>query len=97
MQRRAFSWQSSAAPAEAPDPVEDDPEAVRQLEIPALVAVGERDVPGFADAALRLAEALPLARHVVLAGAGHLAPLETPLAFRALLLEFLPAALGGRV
>jgi pimeloyl-ACP methyl ester carboxylesterase len=36
-----------------------------------------------------LAEALPGARHAVIDGAGHLAPLETPDAFRELVLVLL--------
>jgi pimeloyl-ACP methyl ester carboxylesterase len=52
-------------------------------------------MPGFGDAALRLAEALHPARHVVLAGVGHLAPLEAPDVFRALLMDFLKPSSGG--
>jgi pimeloyl-ACP methyl ester carboxylesterase len=97
MQRKAIVWQLSAAPAsEAPDPVDDNPQALTQLAIPTLVLAGEHDVADFRDAARRLGDALPQARHLVLEGAGHLAPLETPEAFRALLLDFLPAASGGR-
>jgi pimeloyl-ACP methyl ester carboxylesterase len=36
-----------------------------------------------------MARTLPHARHAVIEGAGHLAPLETPEVFRALLLDFL--------
>jgi 3-oxoadipate enol-lactonase len=43
----------------------------------------------FQHAAEQLAEALPLARHTVIKGAGHLAPLEAPDEFQPLLLEFL--------
>jgi len=39
--------------------------------------------------ALLLAQAMPHACHTLIAGAGHLAPLETPDAFRTLLLELL--------
>ncbi|MGH9062285.1 MAG: alpha/beta fold hydrolase [Acidimicrobiales bacterium] len=53
---------------------------------------GEHDMPDFRDAALRLSATLPQARHLVLEGADHLAPLETPVAFRTLLLDFLSAA-----
>jgi pimeloyl-ACP methyl ester carboxylesterase len=36
-----------------------------------------------------MARTLPAARHAVIAGAGHLAPLETPEALRGLVLGFL--------
>jgi pimeloyl-ACP methyl ester carboxylesterase len=90
MQRRAFELQGNASDvSEAPDPVEDDPEAVRRLEVPTLVAVGEHDMIDFRDGAEALEAAIPDARRVVIEGAGHLAPLETPDAFRRLLLAFL--------
>ncbi len=89
MQRRAFALQDGAEATAAPDPLDEDPDAVGRIDIPALVAVGERDKPDFLEGALALTRALPQARHVVIAGAGHLAPLETPDAFRELLLDFL--------
>jgi len=55
------------------------------------VAAGEHDMSDFRDGAEVLARTLPHARHAVIEGAGHLAPLETPEAFRELLLEFLSA------
>lgn len=97
MQRQAFVLQLVARPAtEAPDPVDTDPEVLTQLAISTLVLAGEHDMADFRDAARRLDGALPQARHLVVPGAGHLAPLETPEAFRALLLDFLPAASRGR-
>ena len=78
-----------ATESEAPDPVEDDPDVLTRLTISALVAAGEFDLPDFRDGAEAMASALPNARHVVIAGAGHLAPLETPEAFRELVLAFL--------
>jgi 3-oxoadipate enol-lactonase len=90
MQRRAFETQTAAdPPPEADDPLESDPGAIERLEIPVLVAVGERDVPDFIAGAESMAQAIPNARHVVIPGAGHLAPLEQPEAFRRLVLEFL--------
>ncbi len=76
--------------------MDDNPQALGQLDIPALVAVGERDMPGFGEAALRLAEALHPAHHVVIAGVGHLAPLEAPDVFRGLLIDFLELPSSGR-
>jgi pimeloyl-ACP methyl ester carboxylesterase len=89
MQRRAFALQADAAAEEAPDPLEDDAGPLARVDVPALVAVGARDKRDFLDGAELLARTLPRARHAVIDGAGHLAPLETPEAFRDLLLEFL--------
>jgi 3-oxoadipate enol-lactonase len=93
MQRRAFALQAPAGDvSEAPDPVEKDPDALSALDVPTLVVAGEHDMSDFLNGAELLARLLPNARHVVIEGAGHLAPLETPEVFRALLLEFLSAA-----
>lgn len=90
MQRRAFLLQAEAPdPEEMPDPVEEDPDALGRLDVPTLVAAGEHDMPDFRHGAETLAQTLPQARHTVIAGAGHLPPLEVPERFRELLLEFL--------
>lgn len=92
MQRRAFELQTAVdEPEEAPDPLEAPGADLAGLTVPALVAVGEHDMPDFLDAAEELARRLTHARHTVIAGAGHLAPLEQPDAFAALLLDFLRA------
>lgn len=94
MQRRAFLLQQAAPDAsEAPDPLEDRIEALAHLRVPALCAAGEHDMPDFLAAVEMLAATLPQARQEVIRGAGHLAPLETPAAFRELVLRFLD---GGR-
>jgi pimeloyl-ACP methyl ester carboxylesterase len=46
-------------------------------------------MPDFLSSAQTLAETLPGSSHQVIAGAGHLAPLERPAAFRSLLEQFL--------
>jgi pimeloyl-ACP methyl ester carboxylesterase len=90
MQRRTFELQADAPePTEAPDPLESDPGALGGIAVPTLVAVGEHDMVDFRDGAAALARAIPGARHEVIAGAGHLAPLERPEEFRSLLLDFL--------
>lgn len=90
MQRRAYEQQAAApVTSEAPDPVEDDPGVLAQVTMPALVAAGEFDQSDFRDGAPELQRLLPNARSVVIPGAGHLAPLETPTSFRALVLDFL--------
>jgi pimeloyl-ACP methyl ester carboxylesterase len=90
MQRRAFELQAAAPAAEeAPDPLEQRPELLARLPVPTLVAVGEHDMRDFIEGAASLARTIPHAQQAVIAGAGHLAPLEAPQAFRALLLGFL--------
>jgi pimeloyl-ACP methyl ester carboxylesterase len=90
MQRRAFALQAQApARTEAEDPAEQHPQALGRLDIPTLVAAGELDKPEFLQGAEAMARALPRAQHAIIDGAGHLAPLETPAAFRELVLAFL--------
>jgi pimeloyl-ACP methyl ester carboxylesterase len=90
MQRHAFEVQVGAGEiTEAQDPIEAHPEALARLGIPALVAAGEHDMPDFRLGADAMAQQLPHARRVVIAGARHLAPLEQPETFRDLLLGFL--------
>lgn len=87
MQHRAFDIQLAAGdPAEAPDPLAD-PTALGEIQAPALVITGAEDLPDFRTDAIE--RALPNARGLELADAGHLAPLETPEAFRSAVLEFL--------
>ncbi|PRY02718.1 alpha/beta fold hydrolase [Allonocardiopsis opalescens] len=52
-----------------------------ELAAPALVAVGEHDLPGIRDNARALAAGIGGAELVVIPGAAHLAPLENPGAF----------------
>jgi pimeloyl-ACP methyl ester carboxylesterase len=91
MQRRALAMQADADSAEeAPDPLEEDPARLAEIRVPALVAVGEREqFVDFREGAEAMARAMPNARNALIEGAGHLAPLESPEAFRELLLEFL--------
>jgi pimeloyl-ACP methyl ester carboxylesterase len=90
MQRRTFELQGTGGEwTDAPDPLDADPDAIARVDVPALVLAGEHDMPDFVEGAELLAAALPNARHEVIPGAGHLAPLETPERFRALLLDFL--------
>lgn len=89
MQRRAFAHHDDVEEfSEADDPLETFAQ-LGGVEVPVLVAAGEHDKPDFIEGAGKLAHALPRARHELIANAGHLAPLETPDAFRALLLDFL--------
>jgi pimeloyl-ACP methyl ester carboxylesterase len=90
MQRRALKLQADGeGPPEPPDPLEEDPDLLTQIEALALLAAGELDMSDFREGAEAMARAMPNARHEAIPGAGHLAPLEQPEAFRELLLEFL--------
>jgi pimeloyl-ACP methyl ester carboxylesterase len=93
MQRRALELQLAAGDLEpAPDPLDADPDWPARLHMPILVAAGERDMQDMQESVHVLEGRLPHARAEFIAGAGHLAPLETPDAFRALLLDFLAQA-----
>lgn len=89
-QRRFFARHAGESPVpEAPDPAEEGPRALAGITAPVLVAAGERDMRDIHASADALVRTFPQARRLVVEGAGHLAPLERPAAFRALLLEFL--------
>jgi pimeloyl-ACP methyl ester carboxylesterase len=90
MKRRAFELQATADwGPEGFDPLEHDLDALSRVEASASIAVGEHDMRDFHIAADALVEALPNAQKTVIPGAGHLAPLEQPQAFRELLLTVL--------
>lgn len=97
MQRRAFEVQLAAfGGEEQPGPQERlDPPAIERLEevrVPALVIVGDADVPDILERAEILASRIPGARKVVLPGVAHMVNLERPADFLALVEEFLAAA-----
>jgi pimeloyl-ACP methyl ester carboxylesterase len=90
MQRHALEVQLEGEEApEGADPLEHDLKALESVQAPALILVGEHDMADFHIAAEALEQALPNARRLQLAGAGHLASLEQPQAFREQLLAFL--------
>jgi 3-oxoadipate enol-lactonase len=92
MERRSLEIQLAAGdPPDAPDPLAQRPDALEAVTVPALVCVGEHDLPDFHAAAAELARRLPgaVSPLLVIPGARHLAPLEAPDEFRARLLDFL--------
>ncbi len=92
MQRRAFDLQAALQGAEeADDPLGEEALLLASFTAPVLVVTGARDFSDFDAAAEVLAEVLPDARRVTLEDAGHLAPLEQPVAFREVMLDFLAA------
>jgi pimeloyl-ACP methyl ester carboxylesterase len=93
MQARVYELQAPVAELDVPcdDPLERNPGALAGVRVPTLVLVGEHDIADFQQGADELARMLRAGEPVVIAGAGHLAPLEEPDEFRRLLLEFLAA------
>ena len=73
-------------------PVRPDPPVgmrLREIRVPALVVVGDRDIPHMQRIADKIAAEVPGAKKVVLAGAGHIANMEKPAEFDAAVLPFL--------
>ncbi|MEO7206137.1 MAG: alpha/beta fold hydrolase [Steroidobacteraceae bacterium] len=64
-------------------------ESLRGISIPTLVLVGELDLADFQSIARRLAQELPQAELLAIAGAGHMSNMEAPRVFNELVLEFL--------
>jgi 3-oxoadipate enol-lactonase len=64
-------------------------DALEDLPMPALVAVGDHDVPGFREMSAVLARRLPGAAYQVIEDAGHMVSMEQPAAVNELLTGFL--------
>lgn len=88
-QLRSRDAAADGEPDSAADPLSKDPAALRTLSVPALVGVGEHDMPDFFQGGEELARELGADGVAVIPGTGHLAPLEQPAAFCELLLEFM--------
>jgi pimeloyl-ACP methyl ester carboxylesterase len=76
-------------PTLAADPLGEGTAALHTLTAPALVGVGEHDMPDFFEGGEGLARDLDAGETVIIPAAGHLAPLEQPAAFCTLLLDFI--------
>lgn len=72
------------APAPRPEPLGD----LRALAVPVLVLNGAADLPSRIDAGVALANAVPHGRHHVFSSAGHLANLDDPAAYEAMIRAF---------
>ena len=73
MQIRAFDLQArTGEPTELPEPVEEDPDRLGELDMPALVVAGEFDLPDFRQGPEQLAQRLGNAHGGVIAGAATL-------------------------
>ena len=90
MQRRAAQLQMAAGEVEeAPDPLDRDPTLLEKLEIPVLTAAGRDDMSDFKQGAEEVARLVPRGQAIMIEGAAHLAPLEAPEEFQALVTGFL--------
>jgi pimeloyl-ACP methyl ester carboxylesterase len=70
-------------------------EAMRRVRVPTLLVVGADDQitpPSCLETAEQI---IPRSRLLIVPGAGHMTPLETPDVFNSALLEFLAEALAG--
>ena len=93
MQRQAFELQEPVWDDADEEPLVADLGArAGDLEMPALVVVGDEDVPDMHAIAERLAAAIPGAELARIAGAAHLPSLERPDAFDRVALAFIDAA-----
>jgi pimeloyl-ACP methyl ester carboxylesterase len=92
MQRRNYEGRMGQEITFATDLLETDPGLLKHVSCPALLAVGEDDLPDYRAAVSDLAEKLPQATSTAsIPRCGHLAPLEAPEEFRRLLVEYLAA------
>jgi pimeloyl-ACP methyl ester carboxylesterase len=66
-------------------------ERLREIGVPTLVILGEKDLPDFHAIAKGIADDVPDARKVILPGVGHMANMEAPERFNAEALDFLAA------
>lgn len=88
MQLRNYELHPSEPEREqAPDPLDEDPALLAAIDCPVLLAAGENDMVDFRSAVAELGARLPRATTAIVAGCGHLAPLEAPDEFRRLVLE----------
>ena len=87
-QRHAFDLQAGTGEGEVPLRA-DLATRLGEIDVPALVLVGESDKDDFRAIAERLAGELPNARLVVIPSAGHLPSLEQPEAFETAVRPFL--------
>ena len=77
-------------------PLEPPPaERLGEIDVPTLVAIGERDLPYNHAVAARLVDGVRGARRVDLPGLGHMAPMEAPATVSEMLERFLHAVDGG--
>jgi pimeloyl-ACP methyl ester carboxylesterase len=79
-------WLGGDPQRERESPVID---SLGEITAPTLVVVGERDMPDFLVIAETLAQRIPGARKIILPSVGHMANMEAPERFNAVVLDFL--------
>jgi pimeloyl-ACP methyl ester carboxylesterase len=95
MQRQALGLQAEVWELLDETPLVDDVGArLSEIRAPALVIVGEEDVPDIQAAGARLAAEIPKAEATTIRGAAHVPNLERPADFDRLALPFLTSVLG---
>jgi pimeloyl-ACP methyl ester carboxylesterase len=88
MQRNSLRVYLAAVAHDGPEEDLDDFDPAR-VGAPALILIGDEDVPDMLKIADRLASELPRGRRVLLPGVAHLPSLERPDVVTPLLLDFL--------
>lgn len=89
MNRQALAYEAMGLGEQLPDAEQPAAERLSELTMPALIVVGEYDVPYALAAATYMVENLPNARQLTLPNAAHLANMDQPARFAAALREFL--------
>jgi len=95
VRQRVYDMQYHAFTVPVPEGAEEielQPPAITRLEeihVPALIIVGEYDLPDKLELAQRLSEQIPGAQHVTIADAAHVVSMEQPAQFNQHVLSFL--------
>lgn len=95
VRRRVYEMQYHAFTVSVPEGVEElmiEPPAIRRLgeiRVPALIIVGDCDLPGKIALAQQLAEHLPFAQLQIIKDAAHMVSMERPQEFNRIVLDFL--------
>lgn len=80
------AWHPDAVPT---DSRSSDLDRLVDISVPTLIVIGDEDTPEIEAQATLLAERVPGAQCVTIANTAHLPPLERPVAFNEILLEWL--------
>lgn len=88
---RTTSRESIAAGSRALADREDVVRRMSEIEAPTLLVVGQQDVISTVQEMRQMAESIPNARLVEIAGAGHMAPLESPTSVNSAIIQWLTA------
>lgn len=81
-----FAWNQDAVPI---DDRTSDLERLREISAPTLIVTGDEDIPEIEAQAVLIAERIPGATRSQMAKCAHLLPLERPVEFNSILLDWL--------